>query len=110
MGEGRAGGSLAGWCYGDAVKWWDALSRLAGMVAEAGSPELAGGAGALVGVLLIAMFARMPLVRPVRSGAHRAEVSALRSRAVLAGVPRHRDPDAPGRTRPRGPTGAPAVA
>ncbi|GAA1620164.1 DUF6412 domain-containing protein [Actinoplanes couchii] len=92
------------------MKWWDALSRLAGILAETGSSELAGGAGALVGVLLIAMFARMPLVRPVEGGGFRAGVSALRSRAVRTGVPRHRDPDAPGRTRPRGPTGPLAVA
>ncbi|WP_430782135.1 DUF6412 domain-containing protein [Actinoplanes sp. G11-F43] len=52
----------------------------------------------------------MPVVLPVEGAGHSVGLSALRSRAVRAGVPRHRDPDAPGRTRPRGPTGAPAAA
>lgn len=93
------------------VKWWDALWRLVSMLAEStGASEFAGGAGALVGVVLIAVLARILLVRRTPAGDSRAAAGALRSRAERTGVPRHRDPDASGRTRPRGPTAAPAAA
>jgi hypothetical protein len=81
------------------------------MLAEAGLPsDLVGGTSALVGVVLIAVLARVLLVRPIGTADGRATTGALRSRADRAGVPRHRDPDASGRTRPRGPTAAPAAA
>jgi hypothetical protein len=93
------------------VKWWDALWRLVSMLAEAaGTTDLAGGTTALVGVVLIAVLARVLLARPAPSPDGRAAGGALRSRSERAGVPRHRDPDASGRTRPRGPTAAPAAA
>lgn len=93
------------------MKWWDALWRLVSMLAEAtGTSDLAGGASALVGVVLIAVLARVLLVRHTPSTDSRATTGALRTRSVRAGVPRHRDPDASGRTRPRGPTVAPAAA
>lgn len=99
------------------MKWWDALCRLVGLLAEAGPSDLAGGtgalvggAGALVGLVLIAVLAHAVLVLPAAGGVHRDAGFALRDRSARAGVPRHRDPDASGRTRPRGPTGAAAVA
>ncbi|GIE77010.1 hypothetical protein Aph02nite_29600 [Actinoplanes philippinensis] len=93
------------------MKWWDALWRLVSMLAEAtGSSDLASGASALVGVVLIAVLARVLLVRRAPSADGHATAGALRTRAVRTGVPRHRDPDASGRTRPRGPTAAPAAA
>ncbi|MDI6105667.1 DUF6412 domain-containing protein [Actinoplanes sp. NEAU-A12] len=93
------------------MKWWDALWRLVGMLAEAGSPsDLVSGTSALVGVVLLAVLARVLLVRPSGAADGRATAGALRSRSDRTGVPRHRDPDAPGRTRPRGPTPAPAAA
>ncbi|GIF27426.1 DUF6412 domain-containing protein [Actinoplanes utahensis] len=92
------------------MKWWDALCRLVGLLAEAGSSDLAGGAGALAGLLLIAVLAHAVLVLPAAGGVHRSAGFALRDRSERTGVPRHRDPDASGRTRPRGPTGAAAVA
>jgi hypothetical protein len=93
------------------VKWWDALWRLVSMLAEAtGTADLATGTSALVGVVLIAVLARVLLVRPAPVTDGRAAGGALRIRSDRAGVPRHRDPDASGRTRPRGPTAAPAAA
>jgi hypothetical protein len=93
------------------VKWWDALWRLVSMLAEAtGTSDLASGTTALVGVVLIAVLARVLLARPVPAADGRAAGGALRSRSERVGVPRHRDPDASGRTRPRGPTATPAAA
>ncbi|MEU4155289.1 DUF6412 domain-containing protein [Actinoplanes sp. NPDC026670] len=93
------------------MKWWDALWRLVSMLAEAtGTSDLAGGASALVGVVLIAVLARVLLSRPTPVADARAAGGALRTRSERAGVPRHRDPDASGRTRPRGPTAAFAAA
>jgi hypothetical protein len=37
-------------------------------------------------------------------------ITALRRRACSAGVPRHRDPDAAGRSRPRAPAAHPSAA
>ncbi|WP_433788495.1 DUF6412 domain-containing protein [Actinoplanes sp. CA-252034] len=93
------------------MRWWDALWRLVGMLAEAaGTSEPALGTTALVGVVLIAVLTRVLLIRPAPAPDGRAAGGALRSRSERAGVPRHRDPDASGRTRPRGPTAAPAAA
>jgi len=91
------------------MTWMNALWRLvsvltgavlAGVVLTDAVPS------ALSGLLLIAALAAALLLvlrgvttaRPAHAG------QALRTRAERAGVPRHRDPDAPGRTRPRGPT------
>jgi hypothetical protein len=88
----------------------DALWRLVGMLAAASSSDLVAGTSALVGVVLIAVLARVLVVRPSGFGDVRGVGRALRRRSDRTGVPRHRDPDAPGRTRPRGPTSRPAVA
>ncbi|MEU4620289.1 DUF6412 domain-containing protein [Actinoplanes sp. NPDC023801] len=92
------------------MKWWDALWRLVGLLADASSSDFASGTGALVGVVLLAVLARVLVLRPTIPADARATAGALRSRAERTGVPRHRDPDASGRTRPRGPTAAPAAA
>ncbi|WP_306215081.1 DUF6412 domain-containing protein [Actinoplanes sp. RD1] len=67
--------------------------------------------GAAVAVLLIAVVAAAVLaaVVLVTPGAHAAGL-AMRMRAARARLPRLSDPDAEGRTRPRGPTGRPAAA
>ncbi|GAA2704502.1 MULTISPECIES: DUF6412 domain-containing protein [Actinoplanes] len=90
--------------------WMDALWRLVSMLASASSSEFVAGTSALVGVVLVAVLARVLLVRPAGFGDFRGAGRALRRRADRVGVPRHRDPDASGRTRPRGPTAAAAVA
>ena len=84
--------------------WWGALWHLLGLVAEAGP------AGALAGVLVIAVLAAGVLVTHRTAAAPGVAGLVLRTRAERAGVPRHRDPDAPGRTRPRGPTATLAAA
>ena len=85
--------------------WWEAFWRLVGVLTDAGPTALLFGAGAAAGVLLLAVLTATVLL------GHRSATSvpglsghALRERARRTGVPRHRDPDAPGRTRPRGPT------
>ncbi|MFF5083466.1 DUF6412 domain-containing protein [Actinoplanes sp. NPDC000266] len=78
--------------------WSVALWHLIGALTDV-SP-----AGLVVGALLVAVLAA------VAAATHRSPTSApqvtpgvLRQRAARI-LPRHRDPDAPGRTRPRGPT------
>lgn len=71
------------------------------------------GPSALAGVLVVAALAAVVLlvVRQSRAGDDKTGAGlALRARADKAGVPRYRDPDAPGRTRPRGPTARPLAA
>jgi hypothetical protein len=80
---------------------WDALWHLVGVLT--GPTGLAVGAGALAGVLLVAAFARMVVARPDTVPVAGVLGQGMWRRARCAGVPRHRDPDAAGRTRPRGP-------
>lgn len=91
--------------------WWEALWRLVGVLTDAGPTALLFGAGAIAGVLLLAVLTATVLLghraAAAPSGLDRA---AQRERARRTGVPRHRDPDAPGRTRPRGPTRLPVAA
>ncbi|AGL17080.1 DUF6412 domain-containing protein [Actinoplanes sp. N902-109] len=90
--------------------WLDAFSRLVGLLADLGASGPATGTGALVSVLLIAVLAaRLLVVRPVAATGVRSAAQSVRTRAERAGVPRHRDPDARGRTRPRGPTSTAAA-
>lgn len=87
---------------------WDVLWRVVSMLATSGSPDLAAVAGStLLGVLVVAV---LRLVRPAATADGPRSGYKLRDQTIRVGVPRHRDPDAPGRTRPRGPTGDPAVA
>lgn len=69
------------------------------------------GTGAAAAVLLLTVLAAgMLLGRRPRVLDSRIAGESLRDRAGRIGVPRHRDPDAAGRTRPRGPTHHPAAA
>jgi hypothetical protein len=82
--------------------WWQLLGVLAGV----------GPAGfvAAAGVLLATLLTVRALIRGV-AVAHGPRVirRLLREQATTA-VPRHRDPDARGRSRPRAPTAALAAA
>lgn len=100
----RAVGTVAG------VIWLAAFSYLVSVLTEAGPTGLLLGTGAIAGVLLVAVFATGALGRRAAAVDPCATRRVLRERADRAGVPRHRDPDAPGRTRPRGPTGLLAAA
>jgi hypothetical protein len=87
------------------MTWLDAIWFLVSMLTEAGPSGLAG-------LLLLAALAT-GLVLLFRGGAAERGAHAgraLRIRAERAGVPRYRDPDAAGRTRPRGPTARPSAA
>ncbi|WP_438874512.1 DUF6412 domain-containing protein [Symbioplanes lichenis] len=67
--------------------------------------------GAAVAVLLIAVVSAAVLAAFLRMPHQQHKPGlAMRSRAARARVPRLSDPDAEGRTRPRGPTGRPAAA
>ena len=90
------------------MTWLDAIWWLVSVLTDAGPSGLAG----LAGALLIAAVAAVLLLAGRVTGDDPATTGlALRTRAGRAGVPRYRDPDAPGRTRPRGPTARPpAVA
>ncbi|GAA0798167.1 DUF6412 domain-containing protein [Spirilliplanes yamanashiensis] len=61
--------------------------------------------GALV--LLVAAVAARAVLRAAAGGARPWVAARHRQRA--AGVPRHRDPDAAGRSRPRAPAAVPAT-
>ncbi|MEV6597898.1 DUF6412 domain-containing protein [Actinoplanes sp. NPDC051346] len=91
--------------------WWEALWRLVSVLTEAGPTGLLVGTGVMAGVLLSAVVtAGVLLGRRAPVADPRVIVRVLRTRAGRTGVPRHRDPDASGRTRPRGPTGRVAAA
>ena len=87
------------------MTWLGALWWLVSVLTDAGPSTLAG-------VLLIAALAAVVLVvvRQVGGDGTAGARLGLRARAHKAGVPRYRDPDAPGRTRPRGPTARPLAA
>ena len=89
--------------------WLDAIWCMVSVLTDAGPSGLALSAAA--GVLLIAAVAAgVLLLRGATADRPAGAGRSLRSRAERAGVPRHRDPDAPGRTRPRGPTARPLAA
>lgn len=91
------------------VTWFEAFWQLVSVLTEPGPAGLLVGAG--VGVLLIAaLTAGVLLGRRAAVPDRPVTRRVLREHAGRTGVPRHRDPDAAGRTRPRGPTGALAVA
>jgi hypothetical protein len=91
--------------------WLGALWHLLGVLTDVGPVGLVAGAGALAGVVLTAMLAARALRRrmAVRPGS-RITGQVLRERASRTGVPRHRDPDAAGRARPRAPSADSAAA
>lgn len=87
--------------------WLGALWHLVGMLTDVGPTGLLVGTAAATGVLLTAMFAASVLLRrAVADPGPPVTRRALRERARRTGVPRHRDPDAAGRSRPRAPTTA----
>lgn len=85
------------------MTWLDAIWCLVGVLTDAGPSGLAG-------LLLLAALAAGLMLLFRGGSAPRVSGVALRTRSERAGVPRHRDPDAPGRTRPRGPTARPLAA
>ena len=101
----RGVGTVAG------VNWLDALWYVVGLLAELGPGALVAGSAAAAGVLIVAVLAaRALLVGPVARSDVTATRQSLRERARQVRVPRHRDPDAAGRSRPRAPTAALAAA
>jgi hypothetical protein len=98
------------------VNWFEALWRLAfwclvSVLTESGPTGLLLGAGAVAGVLLVtALAASVVLSGRIAAASPGVSRRVLRERARRTGIPRYRDPDADGRTRPRGPTAAFAAA
>ncbi|MGS2619052.1 DUF6412 domain-containing protein [Micromonospora sp. LZ34] len=91
--------------------WFGVLWHLAGVLTDAGPAGLLVGTAAVTGVLLTAVLAASILLRRVGAGPGlRVTRRILRERTRRAGIPRHRDPDAAGQSRPRAPTAAFAVA
>jgi hypothetical protein len=91
--------------------WVAALWQLASVLTDLGPTGLLAGAAAGAAVLIAAVLAvRLLFHRPASRPGPRLTSRALRERVGLTGVPRHRDPDASGRSRPRAPTAAPAAA
>ncbi|MEU4695415.1 DUF6412 domain-containing protein [Actinoplanes sp. NPDC023714] len=83
---------------------WEALWRLVGLLTDAGPTAMIVGAASVAGVLLLTALTAGALLNFRAVANPLAGRAAMRDRARRTGVPRHRDPDAPGRTRPRGPT------
>lgn len=82
------------------MTWFEAIWRLVSVLTDAGPTGLLADTGALAGLPVIAMLA---VGRPTGRRAVTADPGqagrALRRRALRAGVPPHRDPDAAGRAR-----------
>jgi hypothetical protein len=93
------------------MAWFGVLWHLVGVLTDAGPGGLLVGAAVATGLLLIAILAASILLRRVGAGSGvRVTRRVLRERTGRAGIPRHRDPDAAGQSRPRAPTTALAVA
>ncbi len=91
--------------------WLGALWHLVGVLTDVGPTGLLVGTAAATGVLLTAMLAASVLVRRLVAGnGLRVTRRVMRERAGRTGIPRHRDPDAAGQSRPRAPTAALAAA
>jgi Family of unknown function (DUF6412) len=87
------------------------LWHLVGVLTDMGPGGLLAGTAAATGVLLAVMLAAAALPRRVTADARPlATRRILREHAGRIGMPRHRDPDAAGRSRPRAPTVARAAA
>ncbi|MBQ1024687.1 DUF6412 domain-containing protein [Micromonospora sp. C95] len=83
------------------------LWYLVGVLADVGATSMLSGTAAVTGVLLAAVLtAGVLLTGAVADPARRVTRRMLRERSGRTGVPRHRDPDAAGRARPRAPTAA----
>jgi uncharacterized membrane protein len=91
------------------------LAGLAGHVLAVPTPGLAVAAALLAATMAAGVLAAVlaPAARAARASAAGPLVSraaALREKSWCAAFLRQRDPDAPGRTRPRAPSAAPAAA
>ncbi|MBQ1050076.1 hypothetical protein KBX50_16580 [Micromonospora sp. C51] len=83
------------------------LWYLVGVLADVGATSMLSGTAAVTGVLLAAVLtAGVLLTGAVVDPGRRVTRRMLRERAGRTGIPRHRDPDAAGRARPRAPTAA----
>ncbi|MFI7553026.1 DUF6412 domain-containing protein [Micromonospora sediminimaris] len=83
------------------------LWYLVGVLADVGATSMLSGTAAVTGVLLAAVLAAgVLLTGAVADPALRVTRRMLRERSGRTGIPRHRDPDAAGRARPRAPTAA----
>ncbi|WFE43469.1 DUF6412 domain-containing protein [Verrucosispora sp. WMMD1129] len=83
------------------------LWYLVGVLADVGATSMLSGTAAVTGVLLAAVLAAgVLLTGTVADPALRVTRRMLRERSGRTGIPRHRDPDAAGRARPRAPTAA----
>ncbi|WP_239098098.1 DUF6412 domain-containing protein [Micromonospora qiuiae] len=81
------------------------LWYLVGVLADVGASSMLSGTAAATGVLLTVLLAAANLLhRVVTDPDLRITRRMLRERSGRTGVPRHRDPDAAGRARPRAPT------
>ncbi|WP_433528810.1 DUF6412 domain-containing protein [Micromonospora sp. CA-263727] len=87
------------------------LWYLVGVVADVGaSSMLSGTAAATAALLAVLLSASILLQRVGVDPDPRITRRVLRERSGRTGIPRHRDPDAAGRARPRAPTAPFAVA
>ncbi|WP_341716113.1 DUF6412 domain-containing protein [Micromonospora sp. FIMYZ51] len=87
------------------------LWYLVGVLADVGASSMLSGTAAATGVLLSVVLAASNLLhRVVTEPELRITRRVLRERSGRTGIPRHRDPDAAGRARPRAPTATLAVA
>ncbi|NGM16337.1 DUF6412 domain-containing protein [Verrucosispora sioxanthis] len=83
------------------------LWHLVGVLADVGATSMLSGTAAVTGALLTALLAAAALIPALVADPDlRITRRMLRERSGRTGVPRHRDPDAAGRARPRAPTTA----
>jgi hypothetical protein len=94
------------------MTWLAALWHVLGVLVDAGPAGLLAGTAAVAGTLLVAALAALVLLRRALAGRRVQALTgrALRERSGRIGVPRHRDPDAAGRPRPRAPSAVLAAA
>ncbi len=87
------------------------LWYLVGLLTDAGATGMhSGTAAATAALLTVVLSASVLLHRVVTDPDLRITRRLLRERSGRTGIPRHRDPDAAGRARPRAPTTTLAVA
>jgi hypothetical protein len=92
------------------VIWLGAFWRLVGVLAEVGPAGVLVATAVTAGVLLTVVLAARVLRRVDSGPGPLVTRRILRAQAGRTGIPRHRDPDASGRPRPRAPTAALAAA
>ncbi|GAA5178974.1 hypothetical protein GCM10023322_07490 [Rugosimonospora acidiphila] len=104
-------GVVANHRYRGGVIWFGALWHVVGVLIDVGPSGLLVGTAAATGILLTAMLAASILLRRVVADSCPGVTRrVLRQHAQRTGIPRHRDPDAAGRSRPRAPTAVLAAA